>query len=83
MTYSQLWSYLVQNSAMTPRQTRSMKSSFPPWYNSDVQCEFHDGLAGHSIEECNSFKEAVQELIDNNQLTFEEDGPHMMENPSP
>ena len=82
MTYSQLWSYLVQNSSMSPRQTRSMKSSFPPWYNSNVQCEFRDGIAGHSVEEYNSFKEVVQELIDIKQLTFEEDGLHMAENSS-
>ena len=68
---------------MTPRQTRFMKSPFPPWYNPDIQCDFHGGVAGNSIEECNSFKEAVQELIGNKQLTFEEDGPHMMENPPP
>lgn len=58
-----------------------MKFLFPPWHNPDVQCEFHDGVAGHSIEECKVFKEEVQHMINKGQLTS--DGPNMVRGPLP
>lgn len=58
-----------------------MKFSFPLWYNSDVQCEFHDGVMGHSIEECKVFQEEVKDMIDKGQLTF--DDPNMVNGPLP
>lgn len=72
---------MVQSSLIALRETRPMMFPFPPWYNLDVQCEFHDGVVGHSIEECKVFKEEVQDRINKRQLNF--DGPNVVNGPLP
>lgn len=67
---------------MTPSETRSIKFPFPPWHDPSVQCEFHDGIVGHSIKECKFFKEEVQDPIDNKYLTYGK-GLIMVKNPYP
>ena len=82
MTYSQLWPYLVSSKAIEPRPTQPKTSNFPAGYNPNVKCDFHSGVAGHSIEDCKVLKEKVQDLIDKKVLTFA-DVPQVIANPLP
>ncbi|XP_058746077.1 uncharacterized protein LOC131618948 [Vicia villosa] len=75
MTYAQLWPYLIEKKAIAPRPTRPAKFPFPKEYNPNVKCDFHDGIAGHSIEDCNILKEKVQDLVDKKMLSFKDIGP--------
>ncbi|XP_058776649.1 uncharacterized protein LOC131650968 [Vicia villosa] len=76
MTYAQLWPYLIEKKAIAPRPTRPAKFPFPKEYNPNVKCDFHDGITGHSIEDCNILKEKVQDLVDKKILCFKDIG-HM------
>ncbi|XP_058764639.1 uncharacterized protein LOC131638108 [Vicia villosa] len=75
MTYAQLWPYLIESKAIAPRPTRTAKFPFPKEYNPNVKCDFHDGISGHSIEDCNVLKEKVQDLVDKKILSFKDIGP--------
>ncbi|XP_058726476.1 uncharacterized protein LOC131597828 [Vicia villosa] len=75
MTYAQLWPYLIESKAISPRPTRPAKFPFPKEYNPNVKCDFHDGISGHSIEDCNVLKEKVQDLVDKKILSFKDIGP--------
>ncbi|XP_058783714.1 uncharacterized protein LOC131658434 [Vicia villosa] len=75
MTYAQLWPYLIESKAIAPRPTRPAKFPFPKEYNPNVKCDFHDGISGHSIEDCNVLKEKVQDLVDKKILSFKDIGP--------
>ncbi|XP_058766882.1 uncharacterized protein LOC131640501 [Vicia villosa] len=76
MTYAQLWPYLVEKKAIAPRPTRLAKFPFPKEYNPNAKCDFHSGISGHSIEDCNILKEKVQDLVDKKILCFKDVG-HM------
>jgi hypothetical protein len=56
---------LVQTKAPPPVPAR-----LPAWYRPDLFCTFHQGVPGHDIEDCNAMKNAVQNLIRTNRLTF-------------
>ncbi|XP_058774324.1 uncharacterized protein LOC131648596 [Vicia villosa] len=75
MTYAQLWPYLIESKAIAPRPTRPAKFPFPKEYNPNVKCDFHDGISGHSIEDCNVLKEKVQDLVDKKILSFKDISP--------
>ncbi|KAK2435656.1 hypothetical protein QL285_020699 [Trifolium repens] len=76
VSYSQLLPYLVHNGMVTPEALRSMTASFPVWYDTKAKCEYHTGTEGHSTDNCRTFKNKVQELIEQKLLTFKEGEPN-------
>ncbi|CAJ2662222.1 unnamed protein product [Trifolium pratense] len=83
MPYSQLLSYLVHNGMVTPRATKPRTAPFPVWYNPQAKCEYHAGSEGHSVDNCQAFKNKVQDLVTKKLLTFKEGGPNIQDNPLP
>ncbi|XP_058783715.1 uncharacterized protein LOC131658438 [Vicia villosa] len=75
MTYAQLWPYLIKKKAIAPRPTQPAKFPFPKEYNPNAKCDFHSGISGHSIEDCNVLKEKVQDLVDKKILSIKDIGP--------
>jgi len=55
----------------------------PNWYPADRTCDFHQGVAGHDIENCYSFKDVVQKLIESGDLSFTDNPPNAQHNPIP
>jgi len=55
----------------------------PNWYRTDRTCDFHQGASGHDIENCYSFKEAVQKLIESGDLSFTDNPPNAQHHPLP
>ncbi|XP_019430352.1 PREDICTED: uncharacterized protein LOC109337762 [Lupinus angustifolius] len=53
------------------------------WFNSNVTCEYHFGVIGHSIEHCRALKHKVQSLINAKQLHFKPIVPDVDRNPLP
>ena len=71
MTYGQLFSQLLKLSLVEPKP---LKHVIPPCSmdsNPNVQCDYHAGALGHSIEDCWAFKENVQDLLDAKAINFE------------
>ena len=66
MTYGQL----LKLSLVEPKP---LKHVIPPYsmdFNPNVQCDYHAGALGHSIEDCRAFKENVQDLLDAKAINF-------------
>ncbi|KAJ1426533.1 hypothetical protein SESBI_10277 [Sesbania bispinosa] len=58
-----------------------MEPPFPAWYNPNLTCKFHMGVAGHSIEDCEAFKTAMRKLIACGRLDIQEEkGPNIVHN---
>ena len=82
MTYTELYPYLVQQGAITTRPL-TPPDPLPPGFRSDLHCEFHQGAAGHDLENCFALKARVQELIKGDILSFKDVPPNVVNNPSP
>ncbi|XP_019460107.1 PREDICTED: uncharacterized protein LOC109359869 [Lupinus angustifolius] len=54
-----------------------------PWYNENVTCDYHSGVAGHIVENYKAFKFKVQDLINVQQIDFREVTPNITGNPLP
>lgn len=66
MTYTQLWPLLVWKSLLAPKKTQPMKFPFAPGYNRYVKCDFHSGVAGHSIENYRVLQEMFRSCLTKN-----------------
>jgi hypothetical protein len=57
-----------------------MRPLYPTWYNPELNCEYHAGIAGHSIHTCNAFKRKLLQLIKVGWIELE-DAPNVNTNP--
>ena len=67
--YSPYWSRIMGFSVIPSRSKR------PPYlkrYDINTRYEYHRGVKGHSTEDCTTFKNKVQSLIDANPTRFGE-----------
>ena len=72
MSYTDLFPLLVQNYKISTIHTKPRKPPYPKWYDPNTKCDYHDGVEGHSIENCSAFKDKVQALIDADPVKFKE-----------
>lgn len=75
--YDQLLPHLIHNFLLLPIYIEPLPPSFPPEYDLNVKCEYHDESLGHHVEDCMKFKTQVQNLIDNKSLVFKEENPNI------
>ena len=64
MSYRELLSILVQNHGISVIPARLRRPPYPKGYDINARCEYHGGVKGHSTENCTTFKDKVQSLID-------------------
>ena len=82
MTYTELYSKLVQLGSLVPIDIPPMQPSYPRWYNKNARCDYHSGNRGHSTEDCTSRKRRVHDLIKAGALAFDDkDIPYVNRNP--
>ncbi|XP_070001936.1 uncharacterized protein [Nicotiana sylvestris] len=53
------------------------------WINPNKTCAYHSGMKGHTIDECRSLKDKIQNLIDNEIIITKEPAPNVRNNPLP
>ncbi|XP_075103651.1 uncharacterized protein LOC142178225 [Nicotiana tabacum] len=53
------------------------------WINPNKTCAYHSGMKGHTIDECRSLKDKIQNLIDNKIIIAKEPAPNVRNNPLP
>ncbi|XP_070004351.1 uncharacterized protein [Nicotiana sylvestris] len=53
------------------------------WINPNKTCAYHSGMKGHTIDECRSLKDKIQNLIDNKIIIAKEPTPNIRNNPLP
>ena len=63
VTYTELLPKLIDDGLIIPVHLVPLKPPFSRWYNINVRCDYHARIPGHSIEDCNTFKYKVQNLI--------------------
>ena len=72
MTYGELLAVLIQNYGISFVPARPRRPPYPKRYDVNAKFEYHGGVEGHSIEDCTTFKDKVQALIDVNPTKFRE-----------
>ena len=72
MTYKELLPILIQNYGISVLLAKPRRPPYPRGYDANARCEYHGGVIGHSIEDCTTFKDKVQALIDANSDKFKE-----------
>nr|DAD37139.1 TPA_asm: hypothetical protein HUJ06_007780 [Nelumbo nucifera] len=60
---------LLEMGLLTSLALRPPPDPLPSWFNKNVVCEFHQGLS-HWTNNCCALKNAIQDLIDKNQITI-------------
>ncbi|KAA3488722.1 hypothetical protein EPI10_032438 [Gossypium australe] len=63
MTYKELYQSLFDAYVVSHFYLKPMQPSYPKWYDTNAQCEYHAGITGHSIENCTAFKKLVERFI--------------------
>lgn len=66
--------------AIIPKAIPPTVFPFNTRYNPNMSYAFHAGCIGHSTEHCIVFKNKVQELIDQDILSFIEEKPNVKNN---
>lgn len=80
MPYTQLLLYLVHEGAIAPNEIPPTVFLYNPKSNPNVFYAFHAGYVRHSTEDCFVFKNKVQDLIDQDILSFTEEKPNLKNN---
>lgn len=69
--------------AIVPKEIPPTTFPYHAKHNPNASCAYHVRHIGHSIEDCWRLKSRVQELIDQDVLSFSEAGPNVRNNPLP
>jgi len=68
--YAELLPQLLEQNLVQTKAPPPVPARLPAGYRPDLFCDFHQGAPGHDIEHCHAMKNAVQNLIRTNSLTF-------------
>ena len=72
MSYGELLPILVQNYGISVIPARPRRPPYPKKHDVNSKYEYHGGVRGHSIENCMTFKDKVQSLINADPIKFRE-----------
>ena len=70
MSYTELLPILIQNYGISAIPARPKRPPYPKKYDVNAKCEYHEGVGGHSVENCTAFKDKVQLLINADPVKF-------------
>lgn len=56
MSYRELYQSLFDAHVISPFYVKPLQPPYPKWYDKNVQCDYHAGITGHSIENFPTFK---------------------------
>ena len=72
MSYTELLPILIQNYGISTIPARPRRPLYPKKHDVSAKCEYHGGVRGHSTENCMTFKDKVQSLINADPIKFRE-----------
>ena len=72
MSYGELLLVLIQNYEISVILARPRRAPYPKGYDINARCEYHKGVRGHSTEDCMTFQDKVQSLINADPTKFKE-----------
>jgi hypothetical protein len=53
---------------MIPLPTNPWQPPYPVWYNPNVRCDYHGGVAGHSTEGCYALRGKIHDLVNTGRI---------------
>ena len=59
ITYTELFSMLVEIGHIEPVQLAPLRPPFPRWYNTHTRCDYHGGNPSHPMKNCPALKYKV------------------------
>jgi hypothetical protein len=65
---AELFKQCVAEGMLAPIPTRQFLPPYPHWYDTNLNCDFHNGVQGHSTENCYVLRDKLYELIDGGKL---------------
>lgn len=77
MRYAELLPDLLEKNLVQTRPPPPLPKKFPAWFRFDLSCDFHQGALGHDVEQRYTLKNAVQDLVEDNILTFPDLNPNV------
>ncbi|XP_016676239.1 uncharacterized protein [Gossypium hirsutum] len=84
MTYRELYQNLFDAHVVSPFYLKPMQPLFSKWYDTNAQCEYHAGIARHTIENYTAFKKLVKRFIKMGIVKFDDPTkPTVTGNPLP
>ncbi|MBA0787323.1 hypothetical protein Gotri_025891, partial [Gossypium trilobum] len=72
MSYKELYQSLFDAHVVSPFYLKPLQPPYPKWYDPNVQCDYHAGITGHSIENCIAFKKLVERFINMRIVKFDD-----------
>lgn len=79
--YNQILLYFFHKGWVTPRALPPRIHPYPPGFDKNARCEYHDGSLRHTIDNYKALKYKVKELLDAKLLTFREMGLNVKNKP--
>ncbi|XP_073261632.1 uncharacterized protein [Populus alba] len=79
---NEMYRKLLSIGQVAPEPLTHVQPPYPNWYKPELNCEYHAGVAGHSIHTCNAFKRKLLQLIKAGWIELE-DAPNVNTNPLP
>jgi hypothetical protein len=77
-----MYQKLLSIGHVAPEPLTPVPPPYPSWYKLELTCEYHVGVAGHSIYTCNAFKRKLLQLIKAGWIELE-DTSNVSTNPLP
>jgi len=78
----EMYHKLLSIGQVAPEPLTPVQPPYPSWYKPELTCEYHAGVAGHSIHTCNAFKRKLLQLIKAGWIELE-DTSNVNTNPLP
>ncbi|XP_024449452.2 uncharacterized protein LOC112326273 [Populus trichocarpa] len=79
---NEMYQKLLSIGQVAPEPLTPVQPPYPSWYKPELTCEYHAGIAGHSIQTCNAFKRKLLQLIKAGWIELE-DTSNVNTNPLP
>jgi hypothetical protein len=79
---NEMYQKLLSIGQVAPEPLTPVQPPYPSWYKPELTCEYHAGIAGHSIHTCNAFKRKRLQLIKAGWIELE-DTSNVNTNPLP
>ncbi|XP_016730157.1 uncharacterized protein [Gossypium hirsutum] len=84
MMYRELYQNLFDAHVVSLFYLKPIQPLFPKWYDANAQCEYHTGIARHTIVNCMAFKKLIERFIKMGIVKFDDPiGPNMVGNSLP
>lgn len=81
--YAEMVPYLIHVGDIVPKEIPAASPPFRLKHDPNASCAYHAGYIGRSTEDCWALKYKVQDLINQEILSFSEEKPNVKTNPLP